>query len=65
MIAVLKDQDEEVLRLAAQALGWIGPEAKEAVPALIAALTDQEAEVRRSAAYALGEVGVLAVPRYR
>jgi HEAT repeat protein len=40
-------------RNAAEALGKIGPEAKEVVPALSAALNDQDEMVRRYAASAL------------
>jgi HEAT repeat protein len=42
LIRALKDQEAEVRRRAANALGKIGGEAKAAVPALIVALTDQE-----------------------
>ena len=42
---------------AAGALGGIGPEAKEAIPALIAALKDDDPWVRRTAAEALGGIG--------
>jgi HEAT repeat protein len=42
----------------AEASRTIGPEAKEAVPALIAALKDQDAGVRWEAATALGEIGL-------
>jgi HEAT repeat protein len=37
-------------------LGYIGPEAKEAAPALIAALKDQNTHVHRSAAIALRKI---------
>jgi HEAT repeat protein len=56
LIATLKDQDATVRRSAAFALARIGPEAKEAAPALIVALKDQDAAVRRSAAEALGQI---------
>jgi HEAT repeat protein len=42
LIRALKDQEAEVRRRAANALGKIGEEAKAAVPALIVALTDKE-----------------------
>ncbi len=38
-------------------MGWIGPAAAEAVPALMAALKDKDKKVRRNAAFALGEIG--------
>ncbi len=44
-------------RIAAFALGKIGPAAKEAVPALIAALKDEDKDVRVYAASALGHIG--------
>jgi HEAT repeat protein len=44
---------------AAQALGYIGPGARSAAPALLVALQDKEWPVRRSAAFALGKVGSL------
>jgi HEAT repeat protein len=42
---------------AAEALGDIGPEAKEAVPPLIEVLKDKEPRVRRDAARSLGQIG--------
>jgi HEAT repeat protein len=39
------------------ALAEIGPDAKDAVPALIAALKSKEVEVRGASAHALGEIG--------
>jgi len=42
---------------AANALGWIEPDASEAVPALIQALGDESQYVRSAAADALGEFG--------
>src|SRR5439155_8038 len=48
---------------AAEALGRIGPAAKEAVPALARAMKDKdEVSVRAAAAEALGRVGAAAVP---
>jgi HEAT repeat protein len=41
----------------AKALGKIGPEAKEAVPALIQTLEDEDAWMCHAAAEALGEIG--------
>ncbi len=64
LIEDLKDEDEEVRRDAAAALGDIGPAAaknKDAVPALIVALKkDEDEEVRRNAATALGKIGPVA-----
>jgi HEAT repeat protein len=45
-MAVLKDEMAEVREAAALALGGFGPQASEAVPALMAALKDKEASVR-------------------
>ena len=41
----------------AQAMGQIGPDAREAVPALIEALMDTVADVRYWSALALGRIG--------
>ena len=57
LIAALTDAYVDVRRLAADALGNIGPAAAEAVPALIAALTEADVDVRRLAADALGNIG--------
>jgi predicted Zn finger-like uncharacterized protein len=54
----LSDTDPVVSNTAAFALAAIGPEADEAVPALIKALSNQNDEdLRMHAAYALGEIG--------
>ncbi|MCI0539843.1 MAG: HEAT repeat domain-containing protein, partial [Verrucomicrobiales bacterium] len=45
LIPLLKDTDPLVRRLAAYALGQIGPKAKEAIPALKEALNDTERDV--------------------
>jgi HEAT repeat protein len=58
----LRSPDSNARRYAASALGGIGPEAKEAVPALITTLKDQNVDVRRYAASVLGEIGPPAVP---
>jgi len=55
-IAALKSSDSLERRLAAHALGEIGPAAREAVPALIEALRDPESFVRVWAAAALTRV---------
>ena len=54
LIQALKD-DADVRRVAASALGKIGPEAKEAAPALIQAL--QDSYVRYCAVEALKRIG--------
>lgn len=58
LISNLKDQSywPDQYR-AAEALGRLGPAAKDAVPALAAALKDPERFVRMSAARALGQLG--------
>ena len=55
LIGELQDQDEDVRKHAASALGKIGSE--KAVPDLIQALQDQNAVVRRAAVWALGKIG--------
>jgi hypothetical protein len=47
--------------LAAEILGHIGPDAKDAVPALIKALQDDDAHVRAVAATTLGIIGPVAM----
>ena len=47
LIDQLKSQNPDVRREAAQALGKLGPEAKDAVPALANALKDKNLFVRR------------------
>ena len=54
LIEALKDEDRDVRRTAAWALGQIGPPA---VPALIQALRDEKWEVRQAAAEALEKIG--------
>ena len=58
LIEALGDIDRWVSISAAVALGKIGPEAKEAVPALIKALDDPEAAVEHYAWDALQRMGV-------
>ncbi|MDD5015970.1 MAG: GNAT family N-acetyltransferase, partial [Atribacterota bacterium] len=55
----LKSEDLEERKFALQALGNIGPDAKEAVPLLINALEDTSSDVRRKAAEALDKFGAL------
>ena len=57
LLEALKDEDEDVRRLAVFALGRISPAPKDAVPALIEALKDEDEDVRAGAAYALGKIG--------
>ena len=57
LIRALSDSHELVRSFAAQRLGEIGPDARDAVPALIRLLADPESRVRCSAAQALGEIG--------
>ena len=49
----LRDEDWRVREGSAQALGWIGPQAWDTIPALIDALSDERKEVRVSAGLAL------------
>jgi len=56
MISLLKDDDWEMRRGAAWILGKVGPEAKDAVPALTEALNDSNPAVRTKAAEALKKV---------
>jgi HEAT repeat protein len=66
MIALLKDDTWEMRRGSAWVLGKLGPDAKDAVPALTEALNDPNHAVRTKAAEALkkikGEEGVLKKP---
>lgn len=57
IIAVLADHDAGLRKAAAEALGRIGPQAAEAVPALTAAVRDREWAVREAAVVALGLIG--------
>ena len=57
LIKALKDKNFGIVGRAASTLGWIGPEASAAVPALTKVLTHDESEVRYSAAEALGKIG--------
>jgi HEAT repeat protein len=65
LVQALKEGDDPTRARAAQALGDLGPDAREAVPALRAALRDEYEMVRENAAEALGDMGPaakLAVP---
>jgi len=57
LIKELQDEDLSVRSSAAEALGDIGKEAKDAVPVLVQTLRDQYGSVRTSAANALGKIG--------
>jgi HEAT repeat protein len=52
-----QDKSEPVRPTAAAALGSLGLDAQDAVPALLQALEDEDAELRVSAAEALGKIG--------
>jgi HEAT repeat protein len=54
-IEALKDTDWRVRANAARALGDIGPDAKDTVPALIEALNEDDADL--IAVWALGQIG--------
>jgi HEAT repeat protein len=58
----LGDKDEWARAVAAEALGKIGPDARDAVPELAAALGDPSLRVRHHAAVALGKIGPEAKP---
>ena len=62
LIAQLGDEDLDVRRTAACALGQLESKAAPAVPALITALVDKDSHVRRDAAVALGLIGSAAAP---
>jgi HEAT repeat protein len=58
LVEALNDENLHVRKLAALALGDVGPAAQSAIPALVNTLLhDHEASVRRRAAIALGEIG--------
>lgn len=58
----LKHGTRDVKISAAQALGGIGPAAKDAIPALIETLKDEDECVSGEAGIALGKIGATAVP---
>jgi HEAT repeat protein len=53
----LRDQDNGICALAAEALGKMGESADGAIPALLRSLNHLSSEVRRTAAEALGKMG--------
>jgi HEAT repeat protein len=57
LIEALSDKDALVRMRAARALGRMGPDAKEAIPALLEAVNHPEPPVRQAAAEALREIG--------
>ena len=58
LIEASRDSNEYVRRAAIPALGDIGPEARQSVPALVGLLSDDEdVQIARSAVYALGKIG--------
>lgn len=57
LISFLRDEDSVYRFAAAEALGRMGPEAKDGVAALIDVLKDQDARVRNNAVIALGLIG--------
>jgi hypothetical protein len=57
LVSALRDEDEDVRGVAADALGMIGPRAQGATPDLAAALKDRSLKVRHDAAKALGAMG--------
>lgn len=62
LIEDLKDGDSQVRHKAATALRALGPDARDAVPALAAALKDPDRDARHEASCALGSIGPAAVP---
>jgi len=56
MIALLRDDDWEMRRGSAWILGRLGPDAREAVPALTRAIQDPHPAVRRKAAESLKKI---------
>jgi hypothetical protein len=57
LIELLWSDNESARQAAAEVLGAIGPEARDAVPKLIDTLWDGDPSVRQSAAEALGKIG--------
>jgi HEAT repeat protein len=57
LVRALADQDEDVRKAVAGALGSVGPKGRVAVPALIERLKDRSHDVRTCAVEALGSIG--------
>jgi len=57
LLEALGRKDQDARRVAAAAIGDVGPEARDAIPALIRALADGHAGVRVCAMLALGKIG--------
>ena len=57
LVRGLTDREWEIRSAAAWALGAIGRNAAQAVPALVKAMSDENGDVRRAAATALGMIG--------
>jgi HEAT repeat protein len=55
-------QNEKLRKHAIKILGMIGPEASEAVPALVETMQDADEETRREAQFALAAIGPAAAP---
>jgi HEAT repeat protein len=62
LAGALKDEHAGVRNVAIIALSVIGPDAKDAVPALIAAFNDKDEFVQSNAVRAVGQIGPAAVP---
>lgn len=65
LIKLLKDANPATKTAAAQAVGQLGPVAKDAVPQLTRLLDDRDYETRIAAAEALGRIGGAALPAVR
>jgi HEAT repeat protein len=57
LVSAIRDEDARVRQLAAQAIGYIGPDAVSAVPALITLLADADEGSRNTACIALSGIG--------
>jgi HEAT repeat protein len=58
LTALLEDSEDYVRYYAANTLGYMGPDASEALPSLLKCLEDEEARVRASAAIAIGSIEI-------
>jgi HEAT repeat protein len=63
LIGVLENGDNESRAGAAMALGSMGAEAAEAIPALVANLSHENDDIRQAVANGLGGIGATAVPK--